>query len=81
VSLWVHAHRYAAGSTRGLFDIDLELEWTGLLAVPLPLVLAGGVIATVVYVAAAMAGVYRDGVGNRPTGRTGSPTTASRPEP
>ena len=81
VSLWVHAHRYAAGSTRGLFDIDLELEWTGLLAVPLPLVVAGGVIATIVYVAAAMVGVYRDGELVHVTARTGSPTTASRLEP
>lgn len=61
VSLWVYAHRYASGSNRGLFDIDLELEWTGLTPLPLPLVVGIGVLATAIYMTAAMVGVYRDG--------------------
>lgn len=79
VSLWVNAHRYAAGSTQGLFDIDVELQWTGLTAMPLPLAAGIGVAASAVYVSAALIGVYRDGAGLALTGRTGSPTAASRP--
>ena len=60
ISLWVNAHRYAAGSTRGLFDLDLQMDWTGLLPVPLPAVVALGVAATIAYVAAAVVLVYRD---------------------
>ncbi len=51
VSLWVHAHRYAAGNERGLFDIDLVLEWTGLLSIPLPVTVGVGVVASVIFVA------------------------------
>jgi len=69
ISLWVNAHRYAAGSTRGLFDLDLQMNWTGLLAIPLPLVVAIGVLASIVYVGAAMATVYRDGNGSRTTAK------------
>lgn len=69
ISLWVNAHRYASGSTRGLFDIDLEMEWSGLIAVPLPLIVAFGVVATVSYVAAGTIGVYRDGRPRTPVGR------------
>jgi len=69
VSLWVHAHRYAAGSTRGLFDIDLQMDWTGLLAIPLPLVVAVGVVASVGYVLAATTIVYRDGTRARLSAR------------
>ncbi len=76
-SLWVHAHRYAAGSTRGLFDIDLELEWTGLLGAPLPLVVAVGVGATIAYVTAAMIGLYRDGQSEWMKDPGNSPTVAS----
>ena len=79
LSLWVHAHRYAAGSTRGLFDIDLTMEWTGLLSVPLMMVVSVGVLATIGYQIVAMIGVYRDGDPYF-TGRRGSPTTASHPE-
>lgn len=76
LSLWVNAHRYASGSTRGLFDFDLELEWTGVTSLPLPLVVGIGVLATALYTGAALVGVYRDG--SVLTRRTGSPTVASR---
>jgi len=79
LSLWVNAHRYASGSTRGLFDIDLELEWTGITALPLPLVVGIGIVSTVWYVGFGTLGVYRDGQGVNPARRKGSPTTASRP--
>jgi len=75
VSLWVHAHRYAAGNERGLFDIDLILEWTGLVPVPLPVTVGVGVVASVIFVAAALIGVRRDAV---ITERTDSRTTAFR---
>ena len=75
VSLWVHAHRYAAGNERGLFDIDLVLEWTGLLSIPLPVTVGVGVVASVTFVAAALIGVRRDAV---TTERTDSRTTAFR---
>lgn len=61
LSLWVNAHRYASGSERGIFDIDLELEWTGLVSLPLPLIVGVGVLATLAYVALATVGVVRDG--------------------
>ena len=61
LSLWVNTHRYASGSTRGLFDIDLELEWTGLISWPLPLVVGMGILATFGYVTFATVGVFRDG--------------------
>ena len=79
LSLWVNAHRYASGSTRGLFDIDLDLEWTGITSLPLPLVVGLGVVATAAFVGAATAGVYRDGLISRTREQTGSPTVASRP--
>ena len=60
VSLWVHAHRYAAGNERGLFDIDLVLEWTGLVPIPLPLTVGVGVVARVIFVAAALIGARAD---------------------
>lgn len=66
LALWVNAHRFASGANRGLFDIDLELEWTGLLPVPLPLIVGLGVLATIGYVAMALLGVYRD-ADHRPT--------------
>ena len=69
LSLWVHAHRYAAGTTRGLFDIDLQMDWTGLLAIPLPLVVAVGVFASIAYVFAATTVVYRDGTSTRISAR------------
>lgn len=69
ISLWVNAHRYAAGSTRGLFDLDLQMDWTGLLSVPLPLVVAIGVLASIVYVGAAMTTVHRDGEAGRTTAK------------
>jgi len=62
ISLWVNAHRYAAGSTRGLFDLDLQMDWTGLLPIPLPVVVALGVVASIAYVAAAVVSVHRDAV-------------------
>ena len=67
LSLWVHAHRYAAGTTRGLFDIDLQMDWTGLLAIPLPLVAAVGVFASIAYVFAAMTVVSHDAGSRSPT--------------
>ena len=83
LSLWVNAHRYASGSTRGLFDIDLELEWTGITALPLPLVVGAGITFTAAYVAFGTLGVYRDGLadgqGVSAAARKGSPTVASRP--
>jgi hypothetical protein len=83
LSLWINAHRYASGSTRGLFDIDLELEWTGITALPLPLVVGIGIAFTAVYVGFGTLGVYRDGLadgsGINAAGRKGSPTVASRP--
>jgi hypothetical protein len=60
VSLWVHAHRYAAGNERGLFDIDLVLEWTGLVPIPLPLTVGVGLVASTVFVAAALIGARAD---------------------
>jgi len=75
VSLWVHAHRYTAGNERGLFDIDLVLEWTGLLSIPLPVMVGVGVVASVIFVSAALIGVRRDAV---ITERTDSRTTAFR---
>jgi hypothetical protein len=75
VSLWVHAHRYAAGNERGLFDIDLVLEWTGLLSIPLPVTVGVGVVASVIFVSAALIGVRSDAV---ITERTDSRTTAFR---
>jgi len=75
VSLWVHAHRYAAGNERGLFDIDLVLEWTGLLSIPLPVTVGVGVVASAIFVSAALIGVRRDAV---ITERTDSRTTAFR---
>jgi len=61
LSLWVHAHRYASGAERGLFDIDLVLEWTGITALPLPLVVLVGVFATGGYICAGVALIKRDG--------------------
>lgn len=81
LSLWVNAHRYAAGTSRGLFDIDLQIEWTGLSIIPLPSIVGVGVVATIIYAAAATAGIRRDGEGDHLTGRKGSPTTAFRLEP
>lgn len=81
LSLWVNAHRYAAGTSRGLFDIDLQIEWTGLSSIPLPAIVGIGVVATIIYAAAATSGIRRDGEGDHLTGRMGSPTTASRLEP
>ena len=75
VSLWVHAHRYAAGNERGLFDIDLILEWTGLVPVPLPVTVGVGVVASVIFVAAALIGARADAA---TTERTDSRTTAFR---
>jgi len=75
VSLWVHAHRYTAGNERGLFDIDLVLEWTGLLSIPLPVTVGVGVVASAIFVSAALIGVRRDAV---ITERTDSRTTAFR---
>ena len=79
VSLWAHAHRYASGSNRGLFDLDLVMEWTGLVPLPLPAVVAVGVLASCAYIGAGSFGLHRDGEGESFTGRKGSPTTASRP--
>lgn len=78
LSLWVNAHRYASGSARGLFDIDLEMEWTGFVSLPLTGVVALGVIATIIYVAAGSIGVYLDGSRPATSSGMGSPTTASR---
>ncbi len=75
VSLWVNAHRYAAGAERGLFDIDLVLEWTGLVSVPLPVTVGVGVVASIVVVAAAFIGARVDAA---TTGRVDSHTSASR---
>jgi len=77
IALWVNAHRYAAGIDRGLFDIDLVLEWTGMIGLPLPLIVGIGVLATIAYVAAAVSGIRVDGPEGS-TGRTGSRTTAFR---
>ncbi|NDH15400.1 MAG: hypothetical protein EBY47_10225, partial [Actinobacteria bacterium] len=60
VSLWVHAHRYSAGNERGLFDIDLVLEWTGLVPIPLPVGVGVGLVASTVFVAAALIGARAD---------------------
>jgi len=79
LSLWVNAHRYAAGSERGLFDIDIVLEWTGITSLPLSLVVAIGVFGTVAYVIAAAIGVRLDGQELTSTKRKGSRTAASRP--
>lgn len=83
LSLWVNAHRYASGSTRGLFDIDLELEWTGVTTLPLPLVVGIGILSTALYVGFGVFGVYRDGLTSgkavSAARRKGSPTAASRP--
>ena len=78
LSLWVNAHRYSSGSERGLFDIDLVLEWTGITGLPLPLVIGIGVLATALYVVAAAVGVHRDGQDPGAKGRRGSRTAASR---
>lgn len=78
LSLWVNAHRYSSGSERGLFDLDLVLEWTGLTVLPLPLVVGVGIVTTVAYVTAAAVGVYRDGEEVSSRERRGSRTTASR---
>lgn len=67
LSLWANAHRYASGSTRGLFDIDLVMEWSGLVAAPLPLIVTFGVLATIAYIAAGTIGVYSDGRPATPT--------------
>jgi hypothetical protein len=75
VSLWVHAHRYAAGNERGLFDIDLVLEWTGLLSIPLPVTVGVGLVASAVFVAAALIGARADAA---TTERKDSRTTAFR---
>ena len=75
ISLWVNAHRYAAGNERGLFDIDLVLEWTGLVPIPLPLTVGAGVVASAVFVAAALIGVRADAT---TTERTDSRTTEFR---
>ena len=56
-------------------DIDLVLEWTGLLSIPLPVTVGVGVVASVTFVAAALIGVRRDAV---TTERTDSRTTAFR---
>jgi hypothetical protein len=61
LSLWVHAHRYASGAERGLFDVDLVMEWTGITPLPLPLVVLVGVIATALYIGAGLALTKRDG--------------------
>jgi len=47
LSLWYTAHRYAAGSTQGLFDRDLVIGWNGLTGIPWLLVVFGAVAATV----------------------------------
>lgn len=61
LSLWVNAHRYASGSSRGLFDLDLEMEWTGIVGLPLALVVGLGVLSTAAFAAYASVGVVRDG--------------------
>ena len=66
---------YTSGNERGLFDIDLVLEWTGLLSIPLPVMVGVGVVASVIFVSAALIGVRRDAV---ITERTDSRTTAFR---
>jgi len=75
VALWTHAHRYAAGTEWGLFHLNLEMEWTGVTALPLPLVVAVGCLSAAVYIASAFMLAYRDGI----TARKGSPTAAYRP--
>jgi len=77
VALWVNAHRYAAGIERGLFDIDLVLDWTGLTALPLPVMVGIGVLASITYVTAAVIGMRNDGPQGT-TGQTDSRTTAFR---
>lgn len=53
LSYWYTAHRYAAGSTQGLFDLDLEITWSGLTSLPWTGVVIVTVAATVVtYMAA-----------------------------
>jgi len=46
LSLWYTAHRYAAGSTQGLFDRDLVTEWNGLTGIPWLLVVLIAMSAT-----------------------------------
>lgn len=48
LSYWYTAHRYAAGSTQGLFDRDLVIAWSGLTGLPW----AGVVVVTIVATAA-----------------------------
>ena len=48
LSYWYTAHRYAAGSTQGLFDLDLVIGWSGLTGVPWLAVVCVTVAATVV---------------------------------
>ena len=47
LSYWYTAHRYAAGSTKGLFDRDLVIGWGGLTGLPWGAVVVVTVLATV----------------------------------
>lgn len=75
VSLWTNAHRYAAGTEWGLFHLNLEMDWTGITALPLTLVVMVGCVSTAFYIASAFMLAHKDGV----TARKGSPTVAYRP--
>ena len=49
LALWYTAHRYAAGSDQGLFDIDLEIRWSGISGLPWVAVVVGTATATIAY--------------------------------
>ena len=48
LSYWYTAHRYAAGSTKGLFDRDLVIGWGGLTGLPWGAVVTLTVLATLI---------------------------------
>lgn len=53
LALWYTAHRFAAGSDQGLFDLDLVLRWNGITGIPWVVVIIVTASATIGYFLAA----------------------------
>jgi len=65
LAFWYTAHRYAAGSGQGLFDLDLAIEWSGITSIPWLLVVVVTVITTVGFFTAGYAVLRHPQLGSR----------------